>query len=57
MSVFLKLSAIAEGQPAKAVIAQTCMDVFFIRLVPYTTFTLIFLPEPPADHSLIYTAL
>jgi len=39
-----------EGQPTKAVLAQTCMGVFFIRSVSDTIFAMLFLPKPPADH-------
>jgi hypothetical protein len=40
----------AQGQPTKAVLAQTCMVVFFIRPVSDTIFEMIFIPKPPADH-------
>jgi hypothetical protein len=38
-----------EGQPTKAVLAQPCMGVFFVRSVSDTIFAMIFLPKPPAD--------
>jgi hypothetical protein len=38
-----------EGQPAKLVLAQTCMGVFFIRYVTGTIFAMLFLLEPPED--------
>jgi hypothetical protein len=41
----------------KAVLAQTCMGVFFIRSVSDTMFAVILLPKPPADHSLKHTAV
>jgi hypothetical protein len=40
-----------EGQPTKAVSAQTCMGVFFIRAVSDTIFAMLFLRirrGPPA---------
>jgi hypothetical protein len=40
-----------EGQPIKAVLAQTCMGVFSIRSVSDTTFATLFLPKLPADRS------
>jgi hypothetical protein len=39
-----------EGQPTKAVLVQTWMGEFFIRLVPGIYFAMLFLPKPPADH-------
>jgi hypothetical protein len=38
-----------EGQPTKAVLAQTCMSVFFICSVPDTIFEMLFF-KLPADH-------
>jgi hypothetical protein len=35
------------GQPTKAVLAQTCMGVFFVRLVSGTIFEMPFFPKPP----------
>jgi hypothetical protein len=37
----------AEGQPTRAVLAQTRVGVLFIRSV---SDTILFLPKPPADH-------
>jgi hypothetical protein len=38
-----------EGQPAKAVLAQTCVDALFIQESD-TIFAVLYLPKPPADH-------
>jgi hypothetical protein len=38
-----------EGQPRKAVLAQTCMGEFFIRSVSDTIFTMLFLLKSPSD--------
>jgi amino acid transporter len=38
-----------EGQPKIAVLAQTCMGIFFILSVSDTIFTMLFLPKPLAD--------
>jgi hypothetical protein len=50
-----------EGQPTRAVWAQTWMGVFFVCPVSATIFLMLFLPKPPvnhcADHRLIKTAL
>jgi len=55
-----------EGQQTKAVLAQTCMGVFFIRSVSDIIFAMLFLPKPPAtaadhrwsaDHSLRNTVV
>jgi hypothetical protein len=37
-------------EPKKAVLAQTCMGVFFIREVSDTIFTMLFFSETAADH-------
>jgi hypothetical protein len=39
-----------EGQPIKAVLAQTCMGVFFVRLVSDTIFAIPYLPKARTDH-------
>jgi hypothetical protein len=38
-----------EGQPSKAVLAQTCTGVVFIPSVSDTTFAMLFLPKTNAD--------
>jgi hypothetical protein len=38
-----------ESQSTKAVLAQTCMGVFFIRSVFDTMYATLLLPKPPAD--------
>jgi hypothetical protein len=38
-----------EGQPTKAVLAQTYMVVLFICSVSDTIYAMIFLPKTPAD--------
>jgi hypothetical protein len=38
------------GQPTKAVLAQTCMGVFFIHSVSDTSFAILFLPKTLAGH-------
>jgi hypothetical protein len=44
-----------EGQPTKAVLAQTCMGVFFIRYVSDTIFSINLLPKPPAVRRLHFS--
>jgi hypothetical protein len=39
-----------EGQSTKAVSAQTCIGVLFIRQVSNTIFAMLFLSKSPADH-------
>jgi hypothetical protein len=39
-----------EGQPTRAVLAQTCMAVYFIRSVSDTIFAMLLIPKPHADH-------
>jgi hypothetical protein len=38
-----------KGQPAKVVLAQTCMGVLLIRSVSDTIFAILLLPKPAAD--------
>jgi hypothetical protein len=41
-----------QGQPTKAVLSQTCMDVFFIRSVFYKFFAMLFFRNshgPPGE--------
>jgi hypothetical protein len=42
-----------EGQPTKAVLAQTCMGVFFIHLLSDTIFAMHCLLKQPVYH-LVY---
>jgi hypothetical protein len=52
-----------EGQPARTILAQTCMCVFFILSLSHTMFTMLSLMKPlaghrwSADHSFINTAI
>jgi hypothetical protein len=46
-----------EGQPAKAVLAPTCVVVLFIRSVFDTVFAMLFISKPLADRSLINTVV
>jgi hypothetical protein len=39
-----------EGQPTKAVLAQTRKGLFFILSMSDTVSAVLFLPKPPADH-------
>jgi hypothetical protein len=39
-----------EDKPTQAVLAQTCMDVFFICSVSDTNLAMLFLPKPSGDH-------
>jgi hypothetical protein len=39
-----------EGQLTKAVLAQTCMAVFFVRSVSDTIFAILYLPKARTDH-------
>jgi hypothetical protein len=45
-----------KGQPTKAVLAQICMDAFFIHSTSDTVFAMLFIPKPPA-HQLPWTTV
>jgi hypothetical protein len=45
-----RIKIIPVAKVTKAVLAQTCMGVFFIRSVPGIIFAKLFLPKPPTDN-------